>query len=629
MDTSLGQAVVYLAAAVLCVPLAKRLGLGSVLGYLGAGVLIGPFLLGFIGEEGRDIMHFAEFGVVMMLFLVGLELEPAAFWRMRRSIVGLGAAQVGATLVLVALAAIALGLTWQAAVAIGSAVAMSSTAMALQSLKEKGLLGSAAGQKSFAVLLFQDVAVIPILALLPLLALGSAHASGVDAHGPALQGGARTLAVIGAVTVVVLAGRFVIVPLLRVVAKTRLRELFTASALLIVTGIALLMQAVGLSAALGTFLAGLILATSEFKHELESDLDPFKGLLLGLFFMGVGASIDFSLIAEEPGGILLLTLGAMVVKFAVLWFLGAREGLSVDQNAIFSAGLCQVGEFAFVLIAFIAELGLVDGRWNGALMAVTALSMALTPIGGLVNERFVLARLGTKEAEARESDAVEEKNPVIIAGFSHFGSTLGRFLRANGIEATILDNDSDRVDLLRKMGFKVYYGDATRHDLLESAGAHDAKILVSAVDGLEPARVLVETAQRHFPHLRLFVRARHRWDAYELMELGLAARDVYREHQDSSIRLGVDVLRALGRRAHSSARAGQQFAKYDAEAMETLAPSFRDLTRYVSDVRQQIASQEALLRADLDHDPAAGDHAWDSEELRSVLAQQPPPPSKA
>jgi monovalent cation:H+ antiporter-2, CPA2 family len=412
------------------------------------------------------------------------------------------------------------------------------------------------------------------------------------------------------------------VPLLRVVARTRLRELFTASALLLVVSIAMLMQAVGLSPALGTFLAGVVLATSEFKHELESDLDPFKGLLLGLFFMAVGASLDLSLVAEAPGRLAAITAGVIVIKAAVLFAIGRISGLSRDQNLTFALGLSQVGEFAFVLAAFIAQLGLLDPAWTGTLLAVTALSMASTPILMLLAERVLLPRVGTRVAPPRDADAVDARNRVIIAGFSEFGSTVGRFLRANGVEATILDNDSDRVDLLRRMGFKVYYGDATRHDLLEAAGAADAAILISAVDSLDVSHRLIETAQRHFPNLTVYVRARHRFDAYELMELGVDR--VYREHVDTTVRLGVDVLRQLGHGAHTAYRAGQAFLKYDEAAMTTLAPDRHDMSRYIASVRDQIAQQEALLLADREFDPGAGDHSWDSEELRKGFSGRSP-----
>jgi CPA2 family monovalent cation:H+ antiporter-2 len=490
--------------------------------------------------------------------------------------------------------------------------------MALQSLIEPQLIATASGQHSFAVLLFQDIAVIPILALLPLLATAPAPAAADHAGGVGhLPAGMQTLAVLGAVAAVIAAGRWVIVPLLRIVARTRLRELFTASALLIVVGIALLMQTVGLSAALGTFLAGLVLASSEFKHELESDLDPFKGLLLGLFFMGVGASIDFRLIATAPARLALMTAGVMAIKLLVLLAIGRAGRLSVDQNLMFSVGLSQVGEFAFVLLAFEGQLGVLDAETVSTLMAVTALSMALTPLGLLVNERLLLPRVGTRKAPSRAPDAPEEKHAVILAGFSHFGSTVGRFLRANGVEATILDNDSDRVDLLRRMGFKVYYGDATRHDLLESAGAAEAKILVSAVEDPATALALAATAKKHFPQLTIMTRARHRFDAYELMDLGV--RHVYRQHQDTSVRLGVDILRHLGHRAYSAYRAGQQFLRYDEAAMASLAAKRHDLSEYISSIRQEIAQQEALLLADRDADPASSEHAWDSEEMRARL----------
>lgn len=618
MASFLADAVVYLGAAVVCVPIAKRLGLGSVLGYLMAGILIGPFLLGFIGEEGKDIMHFAEFGVVMMLFLVGLELEPALFWRMRKQVLGLGSAQMGLTTLAVGGLAIALGFTWQAAVATGLACSMSSTAIALQSLKEKGLMHTAAGQNSFAVLLFQDIAVIPILALLPLL--GTATAAAGD--GPwidTLPGWQRTLAVLGAVLAVVALGRYVVVPLLRIVARTRLRELFVASSLLLVVGIALLMVTVGLSPALGTFLAGVVLANSEYKHELESDLDPFKGLLLGLFFMAVGASINFELITAEPGRIIGLTLAVMAVKVIVLVLIGRRVSMGFDQDLMFGVGLGQVGEFAFVILAFMAQLAILDAAWTDTLMAVTALSMALTPLLMLLNERLVLPRFGTTERPEQEADAVEVRHKVIIAGFGHFGSTLGRLLRANGVEATILDNDSDQVDLLRRLGFKVYYGDATRHDLLEAAGAHEAELLVCAI-APEAAPSLVETVHKHFPHLKLHVRSRNRMDAYELMDQGVL--HIHRETLDTAIHMGVSVLQDLGMRHYTAHRAGQNFRRYDEAALKELASKRGNTTDYISSVREKIAEQEELLRKDLHHDPSHSDHAWDSEEMRDAAKRR-------
>jgi monovalent cation:H+ antiporter-2, CPA2 family len=610
------QATVYMGAAIVCVPVAKQLGMGSVLGFLMAGILIGPFLLGFIGDEGEDIMHFAEFGVVMMLFLVGLELDPAKLWKLRKTILGTGLSQVFITTLIVAGLAFILGMHWQGSLAIGMSLAMSSTAIVLQSLKEKNQMGSAAGQNSFSVLLFQDIAVIPILAILPLLAFLPA-VPGNEGHNSFLEwmpGWVRAVALLGAIVTVVAIGRFVVPRLLRLVAQTRIRELFTASALLIVVGIAFLMTLVGLSPALGTFLAGVILANSSFRHELESDLEPFKGLLLGLFFMAVGASINFNLIAGNPFTVMGLTLGIIFIKALILFFIGRYLKMSADQNLIMSLGLAQVGEFAFVTLAFIGQLRILDANQTGLIMAVTAISMAMTPLIMLVNEKLVLPRFGVKENEDKPADAIDEKHRVIIAGFSHFGSTLGRFLRANGVNATILDHDSDRVELLRRLGFKVFYGDATRQDLLESAGAAEAHILVSAIDSPETNLKLVETAQKHFPNLELMIRANNRFDAYELMNLNI--KNPYREHLDTSVRMGVDVLKKMGFRAYSLHRAAQQFISYDEAAMHELYKLTHDQNLYISASRKQIEMQEELLNNDFRQRPDMNDHAWDSDEMK-------------
>lgn len=614
-DTLLGQAIVYLAAALICVPVAKRLGMGSVLGYLLAGILIGPFVLGFVGREGEDIMHFAEFGVVMMLFLIGLELEPAHFWRMRSQILGLGTLQLVLTTLLLGGGLLLLGLGWRGAVACGLALAMSSTAIVLQSLKEKGLGGSQAGASSFAVLLFQDVAVIPILALLPFLALQAATGA---AHGEAqglldgLPVWLRAGSVLFALIAVIVAGRYVVVPLLRIVTKTSVRELSVAAALLIIVAIAYLMMLVGLSPALGAFLAGVLLANSEFRHELESDVEPFKGLLLGLFFIAVGASINFKLIAESPGTVFSLVLAIVIVKAAVLAAAGRLFKLSFDQNSIFALGLSQVGEFAFVLLAFIHRLEIVGGDWIGILMAVTALSMALTPLLMLLNERLVLPRFGTRQQPAeREADAIDTEHPVIIAGFGSFGSTLGRFLRANGVEATILDNDSDQVDLLRRMGFKVFYGDATRLDILRSAGAEKARILFIAIDNPATVDSLVTTAKKHFPQLKVMACAGSTLTAHDLIEVGVDA--VYRDFLDSSLRAGVEVLADLGHRRYTATRAAQHFMKYDEAAMRQLAPHRHDQGVYISNARELIRTQEQLLAKDRADIHNLNDHAWDTD----------------
>jgi len=612
-DTMLGQAVIYLAAALVCVPIAKRLGLGSVLGYLLAGILIGPFCLGFIGQEGQDIMHFAEFGVVMMLFLIGLELEPAHFWRMRSSIIGLGSLQITLTTLAMTAGLLMSGFGWQAAVASGLALAMSSTAIVLQSLKEKGLGGSQAGASSFAVLLFQDITVIPILALLPFLAI---RAGGVNGNAPTLIDGLPVWLKAGwvlfAVAMVFIMGRYIVVPFLRIIIKTSVRELCVAAALLIIVAIALIMKLVGLSPALGAFLAGVLLANSEFRHELESDIEPVKGLLLGLFFIAVGASINFRLLFDDPGRIFSLVLAVILIKAVVLLVIGKLYRLSFDQNSIFAIGLSQVGEFAFVLLTFINRLGIIADDRTETLMAVTAISMAMTPLLLLINERLVLPRFGVLEQEQKEADPIDTEHPVIIAGFSSFGSTLGRFLRANGVEATILDNDSDQVELLRKMGFKVFYGDATRLDILHSAGAGSARILFIAIDDPSTCSRLVATVTKHFPNLKIMARSGTNLDAHELLDLGV--QDIYRDFLDTSVRAGVDVLASLGHRRYSATRAGQDFMKYDEAAMHQLAPHRHDESNYIFNAKEQIRLQEQLLASDRAINHTQNDHAWDQKQ---------------
>jgi len=613
----LKDALIYLATAVVFVPLARRLGLGSVLGYLLGGIIIGPFFLGFIGTEGKDIMHFAEFGVVMMLFLIGLELEPAIFWRMRKLIFGMGVLQMGATTLVCFAALSLLGVSWQAALAAGLALSMSSTAIVMQTLREKGLAKTESGRSAFAVLIFQDISVVPILALLPLLAVSIARppAGGDSSWMAGLPGWAQTLTLLAAANAVVLVGRFVFVPFLRFIARIRLRELFTAAALLIVIGTAYLMMLVGLSPALGTFLAGLVLATSEFRHELESDIEPFKGILLGLFFIAVGASINFKLITDNPLPIMGLVFGVILIKSLVLYATGKISGLSFDQNMIFTLGLGQVGEFAFVLFAFIAQLQILSAEWTDMMMGATAISMAVTPLLLLANERLILPHFGTREvAEEKEADAIPGEHKVIIAGFGHFGSTIGRFLRANGVSATILDNDSDRVDLLRKMGFTVFYGDATRPDILKSAGADHAQILIAAIGSPEINADLIEKVQKDFPKLAVMARAQRHEDAYELLDAGI--EKVYRDSLDTSVRLGVDALIALGFRKYSATRAGQNFIRYDEAALRKLAAHRHDQESYIFNTREQIELQEQLLAIDREMIPNVHDEAWDTDDRR-------------
>lgn len=480
------EAIVFLLGAIICVSIAKRLGLSSVLGYLLAGVLIGPYVFGFIGKEGEDILHFAEFGVVMMLFLIGLEIEPKNFWKMRKTIVGMGGLQVAGTMLLSYFLFMLFGFDWKVSLTLAMAVALSSTAIALQTIKEKGLLNTTFGQSSFSILLFQDIIVIFMLGALPLLAnTSSSPVENNEGHSSLLQNlplGLQTLSILVSVVAIIVAGKYLIVPMLRKVAKTGVRELLIAAALLIVFGISFLMELVGLSPALGAFLGGVVLSNSEFKHELESTLEPFKNLLLGLFFMAVGASINFIVIAKSPltvGGIL---VAVIVLKALILFITGSVFKLKLNQKLLLTFSLAQVGEFAFVLLSFAFSLNILEQSQMDIMLVVTALTMTVTPIIGMINERVLLPRLGTKESIKRPMDHIAKSQKVILVGFGHFGSTIGRFLRTHGVEATILDHDSNRVDFLRKMGFDVYYGDATRADLLESAGIADANILICAMD---------------------------------------------------------------------------------------------------------------------------------------------------
>lgn len=597
------EAIVFLAGAIICVPIAKRLGLSSVIGYLLAGMLIGPYVLGFVGHEGEDILEFAEFGVVMMLFLIGLEIEPKSFWKMRKIVLGMGIIQVFGTILLAYLVLYALGVDWKVSLTAAMAIALSSTAITLQTNKEKGLMNTTYGTSSFSILLFQDIIVIVMLGILPLLSnfadtttenqTDTAHVSLLDS----LPLGLQALAIVFSVVFIVVAGRYLIVPMLRRVARAAVRELLVASALLIVVGISFLMELVGLSPALGAFLGGVVLATSEFKHELESTLDPFKGLLLGLFFMAVGASINFVVIGENPLLIAGLVFGVIVIKAVVLYLVGIIFKLKIDQRLLLVVGLAQIGEFAFVLLSFAFQLNIFDREQLDILLVVTALTMTLTPILWILNERLVLPRIGTKESEKRPMDEIEGSHKVILLGFGHFGSTVGRFLRAHGVDVTILDNDSNRVDFLRQMGFEVYYGDATRIDLLQSAGIEEADFLISAIDNPDTTVALMKKLKEHYPKLKLMVRAKNRYDAYELHNMGI--EHIYRESLDTSVKLASDLLLFMGFDKEATKGQAEKFIKLDVESLKRLAGSRKNKKEYIYRAREEIAQQEKLLLEDL------------------------------
>lgn len=611
------QAIIYLAAAVIFVPIAKKIGLSSILGYLFAGIIIGPFVLGLIGQRGEDIMHFAEFGVVMMLFLIGLELDPYKFWKMRKFILGMGSIQVFGTTFLITLVTYAiLGWTWQTALAVGLALSLSSTAIVLQTLKEKGLSNTSMGRASFAVLLFQDIAVIPILAFIPLLASADLAENLISNKSfiSEFAGWLKTLIVFATIGLVYVSGKFLVVPFLHMIAKTRLQELFTATALLLVIGVSYLMQLVGLSPALGAFMAGVVLANSEFKHELEGDIAPFKGLLLGLFFIGVGASINFDLIIEHPVFILVSVLVLTLIKFLVLFGVGKLYKKSNDQNLLFSIGLSQAGEFGFVIMSFGMQISIIQTTIANQTLAVIALSMLLTPFLLLINEKWIDPNFGVKETVDDKVTPIEDHKEVIIAGFGHFGSTIGRLLRANGVNATILDHDSERVDMLRKIGFKVYYGDATRKELLEAAGIANAKLFIAAIDNPTVNLTMVELIRKNYPDLKILSRARNRVDAFELLEQGV--NQFYRETLYTAVHLGVDALVEMGHRKYSATRQGQRFIKYDDETTRRIASKRHDKMAFLATMKDELEMQEELLKNDLQTNFKASDHSWDSSVLK-------------
>lgn len=595
----LTSALIYLMAAVIAVPIANRLGLGSVLGYLIAGVVIGPNVLHLVGEQS-DVMHFAEYGVVMMLFLVGLELRPNRLWQMRRPIMGLGGLQVGLTAAAIMLVLVVFAdLPWQTIVAIGLSLALSSTAIVLQTLSEKNLLKTQAGNNAFAVLLFQDIAVIPILALLPLLALGTGHGGHEAVHTEtlihSLPDWAQVSVTLLTIVLIVVAGRFVATPLFHIVANTRINELFTALALLIVVAITALMHAVGLSPALGTFLAGVVLAESEFRHQLEVDIAPFKGLLLGLFFITVGASTDLTLIVNQPVLIGTAVVTLVAIKGLVLFGLSKLFKMGRDHSVLFSVSLAQGGEFAFVLVSAGLVFAVFTPELANIITVVVALSMLLAPMLFVLYERWA-SRISQHSNTTQDADEFMETADVVIAGYGRFGQIVGRMLAAQGFNLTILDNSPSQVELVRRFGNTVFYGDPSRKELLHAAGAEDAKLLIVAVDSAEQALDIVDCASKHFPHLKIMARAMDRRHAYELMRRNVL--QVRRETFGSALDLAVDSLKQLGFTEDSAERAAVLFSEHDEKTLHQLMDVWGDDQSYGAAVRQSFEDLEKVLRAD-------------------------------
>ncbi|WP_425038326.1 monovalent cation:proton antiporter-2 (CPA2) family protein [Primorskyibacter sp. S187A] len=620
METFLYQASIFLAAAVIAVPIAARLGLGSVLGYLAAGIVIGP-VLGLVGgHDAEEILHFAEFGVVMMLFLIGLELEPRALWDMRHKLIGLGGLQISLTMGLIAGGAVLLGQSLSVAIAIGMIFALSSTAIVLQTLSEKGLMQTAGGRSTFSVLLTQDIAVIPMLVVLPLLAVvpmaeltadgsiqrvsdAAEHGHGGMSLVEGLPGWGVAMVTLGAIAAIVLTGIYATRPVFRFIHSAHLREMYTALALLIVVGIAFLMKLVGLSPALGAFLAGVVLANSEFRHELEGDIEPFKGLLLGLFFITVGAGINFALLFAEPLLILALTLAVMLVKGLVLYGLAIIFDLKGRNRWLFTLGLAQAGEFGFVLISFSIQQRVLDGTLAQKLLLIVALSMLITPLLFLFYDQ--LARRLEDLVEAPAPDEIDEQGTVIIAGIGRFGQIVNRLVQSVGHKTVVMDHDLQTIELMRRFGFKGFFGDPTRPELLHAAGLGQADVLVVALDDKASATRLVTYARRERPDIHIVARARDRTHVYELYQAG--ANDIVRELFDSSLRAGRYVLENIGLTDYEAAEAERTFYQHDRYAVRELAEVWRPNVRsadnpdYVARAKELEKELEASLLANLEN----------------------------
>ena len=589
MESFLLQASIYLGAAVLVVPLAVRLGLGSVLGYLAAGILMGP-VLGLTGTETADLQHFTEFGVVLMLFLIGLELDPKALWAMRLRLLGLGGGQVAVTTVLITLALIGLGTIWTVALTIGMLASLSSTAIVLQTLSEKNLMRTPGGRASFSVLLTQDIAVIPMLAVIPLLVLPALQGPTADQFGitnpeplidasasgvaeplltlvQSLPGWAAALLTLAIVAGIVVIGHFLSRSVFRFVHAARLPEMSTFISLLMVIGTAFLMLMVGLSPALGTFLAGVVLANSEFRHQLEADLRPFKGLLLGLFFMTVGVSINFPMLVREPFTVLSLTLGLIVVKAVVLVGLGFVFKLKGRDRWLFALGLAQGGEFGFLIVSFARSEGVLPLAAGQMALLVISLSMLVSPL--LFNACDFLASRASQRTPDHPPDEIDEPARVIIAGIGRFGQVVNRLVRTSGVPTVVLDNDMSTIETMRRFGVKGFFGDPSRPELLAAAGLAEAQVLVVAVDDRATATQIVKFARTSRPDLHIVARARDRVHVYELFQAG--ANDIVRETFDSSVRAGRYVLENMGFTEYEAAKVSQAYFRIDRAAMRDLA----------------------------------------------------------
>ena len=596
----ISTSLVYLAAAVLAVPLARLLGLGAIIGYLGAGIVIGPWGLKLVSDPAA-MLHFAEFGVVLMLFLVGLELEPRRLWAMRRPIFGGGSVQLLGSAALMGGVGLALGLDWRLALVAGLGLGMSSTAIGLGALAERNLMGTRSGQGVLSVALLQDIAAIPILALVPLLAIVGQPAGAAASAEPG-SGWLAAGKALGVIAAIVLGGRLLLRPALRWIARSDTPEIFTAAALLLVVATAALMQSVGLSMALGAFLAGVLLAESEYRRALETDLEPFKGLLLGLFFIAVGMSIDFAVVLAHPLAMAAVVLGFLLLKAAVLWALARWTELPLLERPVYLILLAQGGEFGFVVFQTAQQARVITGEQSSFLVASVAVSMLLTPLLLLVADRWWVPRLA-RRAERRGPPKPAEINeqqaaPVIIAGFGRYGQGVGRLLNASGLSATVLDHNAEQVETVRRFGWPVFYGDATRLDLLRTAGAAQAQVLVLAIDDMDQSLKVAELVREHFPHLQIVARARNVTHYYRLRKLGVTL--IEREVLDASLMSGRQVLQLMGWQPHEARNQALRFRAHNIALVEQMAPHLGDEQKLIAlakQGRQQLETMWAQERA--------------------------------
>lgn len=614
MDShSMIQALIYLGSAAIIVPIAVRLGLGSVLGYLIAGCIIGPWGLRLV-TDAETILHFAEIGVVLMLFVIGLELDPQRLWTLRASVFGGGMLQMVACGLLLGLFCMFLGLRWQVAVLIGLTLALSSTAIAMQAMNERNLTVSQMGRSAFAVLLFQDIAAIPLVAMIPLLASSGATTTLAAFSISALK-------VVGALAIVILLGRYVTRPLLRFVARSGLREVFSAMALFMVFGFGLLLEEAGLSMAMGAFLAGVLLASSEYRHALESDIEPFKGLLLGLFFIGVGMSIDFGTLQENPLRIIALLFGFLAIKIITLWIVAKPLTVPRKQRRWFAVLLGQGSEFAFVIFGTAKMAQVLDDSWAKSLTLAVALSMAATPLLLVLLNR--LEKSGKEQM--READEIDEEQPrVIIAGFGRFGQIAGRLLLTSGVKMVVLDHDPDHIETLRKFGTKVFYGDATRVDLLESAGAAKAEVLINAIDDPDANMQLAELVQEHFPHLKVIARAR---DLDHFIRLRLAGvEQPERETFEGALKVGRRALEGLGVGSYEARERADHFRRFNTQMVEEMVPA-PDWTSRADVLKRTSARLTEVINEDRAHLNVIQRHGWQGTEEgihSGKVADEPP-----